>query len=68
MISIPLEFAETRLDEINSIVPKFLLANIVVVTDQGRVASHLPVIVDKLMDAVDAKSGTDLWTGRFSGR
>ena len=64
---IPLEFAETRLDEINAIVTQFPLATIVAVTDRGLVANHLPVLVDKPLVAVGAQSGTDLWTGRFIG-
>jgi transcriptional regulator len=60
---IPSEFAETRLDEIKAIVTQFPLATIVAVTDQGLVANHLPVLVDKPLDAVD----TDQWTGRFIG-
>ena len=64
---IPLEFAETRRDEINAIVTQFPLATIVAVTDQGLVANHLPVLVDKPLDAIGSESGTDLWSGRFIG-
>ena len=65
---IPSEFAETRLEEIKAIVTQFPLATIVAVTDQGLVANHLPVLVDKPLDAIDAARETDQWTDQWTGR